>query len=308
MALLKDKIGSAEVWRAGFSLDRLAPAHLIEIVAAIAADVRPVLKPPLPEGRQAVVMLIHDVEEALPDDPRGLLSVRRGTEACLEAEARQGFRATYNLVGDFGPMIGDLGRRMVAEGHEVASHGLSHRVMADLSEADVRSEVKGSEDRIRGITGIEIQGFRSPRSRWSGSLLKVLSEKGYLWNAEADDSPYPYPIPLDDAGRVIRLPVAADDWDFVKRNASPRAVLKLWQREVRSAMERGAWIALGSHPSVLGVHPERTETFRDFLAWLADQEVKIMTAGEGAAWWRSRTWDQNSATSFPRNQIRANRE
>jgi len=126
----------------------------------------------------------------------------------------------------------------------------------------------------------------------------VLSETGYRWNAEADDSPYPYPVPSGAEARLIRLPVAADDWDFVKRGASPRTVLNVWKREVRSAMRRGAWIALGSHPSVLGAQRERMEAFRELLSWLADQEVKVMTAGEGAAWWRARTWQQGSGRDF----------
>jgi peptidoglycan/xylan/chitin deacetylase (PgdA/CDA1 family) len=286
-AISREVAGAGELWRVGFSLDRLTPAPLSDLMQTIAGDSRRRLEASLPEGCRAVVVLLHDVEEPLPDDPRGMASVREGTVGSLEAEASFGFRATYNVVGEFCPRIADLVRRMAAERHEVASHGLTHRVVADLQEEAIRSEVRGAAARVRETVGLGISGFRSPRSRWNEKLLRVLSEEGYRWNAEADDTPYPYPVPAGKPG-LIRLPVAADDWAFVKENASPRAVMKLWQREVRSAMKRGAWIGLGSHPSVLGSRLGAVAMFHDFLGWLALQRVKVLTASDAAIWWADR--------------------
>jgi peptidoglycan/xylan/chitin deacetylase (PgdA/CDA1 family) len=300
IAASREMAGRAEVWRVGFSLDRLAPGLLADLLRRIAGNPVEGPQPFLPDGCRAVIMLLHDVEEPLPNDPRGMASVREGTEGCLEAEASCGFRATYNLVGDFCPRIADLVRRMAAEGHEVASHGLTHRVVADLPEDAVRSEVRGAAARVRETVGLGISGFRSPRSRWNEKLLRVLSEEGYRWNAEADDAPYPYPVPAGKPG-LIRLPVAADDWAFVKESASPRAVLKLWQREVRSAMERGAWIGLGSHPSVLGSRPGAVAMFQDFLGWLALQEVRVLTASGAAAWWADRIWGRAAGATAAGN-------
>jgi hypothetical protein len=125
----------------------------------------------------------------------------------------------------------------------------------------------------------------------------VLSKSGYQWNAEADDSPYPYPVPGATHSRLIRLPVSTDDWDFVRRMASPRSVLNHWKREVQTAMKRGTWVILGSHPSVLGARRERMDSFHQLLAWLAEQKVIVMTAGEGAGWWRARTWQEFTRSS-----------
>jgi peptidoglycan/xylan/chitin deacetylase (PgdA/CDA1 family) len=146
-------------------------------------------------------------------------------------------------------------------------------------------EVAGAEDRIREIAGIHVLGFRSPRSRWSDDLLELLVERGYLWNAEADDSPYPYPVP---GTGLIRIPVATDDWDYVRKKASPGAVLEHWKAEVLSAEKRRCWVAIGSHPSVLGVRPARLRAFADFLGWLSRRKVRVMTLGEASSWWRDR--------------------
>jgi peptidoglycan/xylan/chitin deacetylase (PgdA/CDA1 family) len=235
-----------------------------------------------------VVILLHDVEDPLPDDPRGVASVREGTEACLESEARQGFRATYNLVGAFAEQIEDLVRRIAAEHHEVASHGANHREVVGLEPMSLREEVEGAEDRIGRVSGIRVRGFRSPRSRWSGPLLDLLAERNYLWNAEADPSPYPYQVPRGIRGDLVRVPVAVDDWDYVKNLASPRDVLNLWKREVLAAEKRRCWVAIGSHPSVLGARPGRTAAFGVFLQWLSEREVRVMTLGEASQWWLAR--------------------
>ncbi len=288
-ALLQRTQGRLRVWTAGFPLDHLEAGALLRLAELLGLDRR---KSPgreaVPDQAAAAVLLLHDVEEALPGDPRGVASVREGTEACLELQARHGFRATYNLVGAFAEQIPDLVRRMVSEGHEVASHGATHRVMADLDPASLRDEVAGAEERIGRISGTRIRGFRSPRSRWGGPLLDLLAERGYLWNAEADPSPFPYRVPRGDGRGLVRVPVAVDDWDYVRKGASPRQVLDLWKREVVSAERRGCWVAIGSHPSVLGARPARMDAFAGFLEWLAGRKLRVMTLGEAASWWQER--------------------
>jgi len=85
------------------------------------------------------------------------------------------------------------------------------------------------------------------------------------------------------------VPVAVDDWDYVRRGASPGEVLRLWQREVLSAERRRCWEAIGSHPSILGARAPRMAAFHEFVEWLAGREVRVMTLGEASAWWRERT-------------------
>ena len=84
------------------------------------------------------------------------------------------------------------------------------------------------------------------------------------------------------------MPVAVDDWDYVRKRATPRDVLNLWKKEVLSAEKRGCWVAIGSHPSVLGAQPGRMDAFREFLEWLSTRKVRVMTLGDASAWWLAR--------------------
>jgi hypothetical protein len=63
---------------------------------------------------------------------------------------------------------------------------------------------------------------------------------------------------------------------------------KLWKKEVRLAVKRGCWVAIGSHPSVLGLWPARMKAFEDFVEWLVREEVAVMTLGAAAEWWSGR--------------------
>lgn len=282
--------GGLRIWSLGFHPDHLSPEALLEVLETVRGQSmdRALLRPPLPERASAVVLLLHDVEEPLPGDPNGIASVRAGLEAGLDAEARYGFHATYNAVGAFAETIPDLIQRIVAEGHELASHGATHRVVADLPPEALHQELADGEDRLLRIAGVRIRGFRSPRSRWSDTLLGLLVERDYRWNAEVDGSPFPYRVPAGRAAPLVRIPVAVDDWNFVKHRASPRSVRRSWEREVRWAMERGSWVAIGSHPSVLGVDPGRLAMYRDFLEWLSTEKVRVLTHDEGVRWWLQR--------------------
>ena len=289
-AILGKTVRGFRRWRTGFGLDHLDSHDLVELVSALTGDNRGprTLVPPVPSRARAVVLLLHDVEEPIVGDSGGIRSVRKGIEACLSAEARHGFRATYNLVGRFGGQIPDLVRRINAEGHELGSHGETHRVVADLAGEALRREISGAEECIVRYAGAIIRGFRSPRSRWSGELLDCLAERGYRWNAEVDPSPFPYRIPRGTPRPFVRVPVAVDDWDYVKKGSTPAQVSKTWMQAVRWGVKKGCWVVVGSHPSVLGVEPGRMSAFSDFLGWLAAEGVWVCTHGEATDWWLTR--------------------
>lgn len=297
-ALRVRESGKARIWSLGFHPDHLERAALLALLGMVGEGRidHSSLREPVPEGASAVVLLLHDVEDPLPDDPDGIESVRTGLEAGLDAEARHGLHATYNAVGTFAEKIPDLIKRIVTEGHELASHGATHRVVADLDPATLRQEVEGCESRLLGIAGVRIRGFRSPRSRWSDPLLNLLAEREYRWNAEVDASPFPYRVPGRGSSSLVRIPVAVDDWDFVKHRASPRRVRNNWEREVRWAMERRSWVAIGSHPSVLGAAAGRLSMFGDFLGWLSSEKVRVLTHDECVTWWLKRITDGAAAT------------
>ena len=98
----------------------------------------------------------------------------------------RGVRITWFLVGRDAadpahrPALREIPRR----GHEVGNHSFNHEPWLHLySEAAIRDELARTEDAIELATGERPTGFRGPGFSFSPTLLKVLAERGYRYDA-----------------------------------------------------------------------------------------------------------------------------
>ena len=96
-------------------------------------------------------------------------------------------KASFFILGDVAKECPDLVRKIYKEGHEIGSHGMSHRMLGDLGEEGLRNELLGFQNLIREILGdVKIKGFRAPtfslhqQTKWA---LPILKEFGYLYDA-----------------------------------------------------------------------------------------------------------------------------
>jgi peptidoglycan/xylan/chitin deacetylase (PgdA/CDA1 family) len=75
-------------------------------------------------------------------------------------------------------------RTVVAAGHEIGNHSHEHEPWLHLYSADrLRSEIGTAEESIVSATGQRPIGFRGPGFSWSPTLLQVLLDRGYLYDA-----------------------------------------------------------------------------------------------------------------------------
>lgn len=98
----------------------------------------------------------------------------------------RGVRITWFLVGRDAAdpahhaTLCEIPRR----GHEVGNHSYNHEPWLHLySEAAIRDELARTEDAIEAATGERPTGFRGPGFSFSPTLLKVLTERGYRYDA-----------------------------------------------------------------------------------------------------------------------------
>ncbi len=129
--------------------------------------------------------------------------------AYMKTHGDNGWKALPSYLGSFVPRLLDLlqqlslkvtvfvvGRdaavgksdsvlRMIADqGHELANHSFNHDPYFHCySEDEIRREVSQAEVQIARLTGKKPVGFRGPGFTWSNGLLKVLAERGYLYDA-----------------------------------------------------------------------------------------------------------------------------
>ena len=75
-------------------------------------------------------------------------------------------------------------RSIADAGHEIGNHSFHHEPWLHLySREEIVREFERSERAIEGVTGQRTLGFRGPGFSYSETVLQVLSERGYLYDA-----------------------------------------------------------------------------------------------------------------------------
>lgn len=104
----------------------------------------------------------------------------------LESLDRLGIRITFFIVGVDAAREENVPalRAFVTAGHEVGNHSYEHEPWLHLYAPDqLEQEIVGAETAIQAATGQRPLGFRGPGFSWSPGLLRVLSRRGYLYDA-----------------------------------------------------------------------------------------------------------------------------
>lgn len=171
-----------------------------------------------------------------------------GLEFLLRTLARLGLRATFYTTANFARHRPQLVRRIVAEGHEVASHDFYHAQTAG-------SDPAGSRRTLEELTGRRVTGYRAPRLADASSA--ALAAAGYRYNSSVNPTWIPtrynnlraprtvwqeegltiYPVSVSFPFRVPLF--------WISLHVMP---LWLYKRLCRSALHRDGHLNLYFHP------------------------------------------------------------
>ena len=120
--------------------------------------------------------------------------VVRNTDRLLDIFADSGASGTFFTLGWVAERHPELVRRIVAEGHELASHGSDHYRLDQQSPAEFRDDIRRSKALLEDIGGAAVTGYRAPtfsvgvKSRWAH---EILAEEGFRYSSSV------YPIAHD---------------------------------------------------------------------------------------------------------------
>ena len=185
----------------------------------------------------------------------------------LDLFARHEVKATCFVLGWFAKHHPRLVRALAADGHEIASHGWSHRSLTALTRDGFRDEVRSSKALLEQIVGHAVVGFRAPNfsivpgREWA---FDVLLEEGYLYDSslfvhrKRRNSGYPaaratvHEIARVN-GRIMELPIAARGWLGIPLPASGGGYF----RHLPYAITHDAFARLTRRgtPGVFYIHP-----------------------------------------------------
>ncbi|WP_373896848.1 XrtA system polysaccharide deacetylase [uncultured Massilia sp.] len=110
---------------------------------------------------------------------------------------RHGVRATFFTLGWIAERHPNVVRRIVAGGHELASHGYGHLRASDQDRAQFMQDVRSAKALLEDIGGQEVLGYRAPSfsiGRDNLWALDVLREAGYRYSSSI------YPVVHDHYG------------------------------------------------------------------------------------------------------------
>ena len=120
--------------------------------------------------------------------------VERNVDRILQLFDRHGVKATFFTLGWIAERYPQMVRRMVAQGHELASHGWSHVRVTQQDQDAFRQDIMRTKALLEDLSGQEILGYRAASysigadNLWA---LDVLRETGHLYSSSI------YPIRHD---------------------------------------------------------------------------------------------------------------
>lgn len=112
--------------------------------------------------------------------------VERNTDAVLALFEKAGVKGTFFTLGWVAERYPALIRRIVAQGHEIASHGYDHKRVFLMDAEEFAADLARARGLIEDAAGQAVTGYRAPsfsidgRTPWAH---RVLAEAGYRYSS-----------------------------------------------------------------------------------------------------------------------------
>ena len=187
-------------------------------------------------------------------------------DVLLELLERHEMAATFFVLGWIAEHHPEIVRRIAEAGHEIASHGWSHRRVSTLTPEEFRAEIRSSKAILEDLTGKPVVGFRAPNfsivpgTEWAFDLLV---DEGYRYDSSLFPirrPGYGYPNSASrphlirrPMGDLLELPLATVAWRKLKLPAAGGAYFRvlpyaLIQEAFRQSTSEGASGTFYIHP------------------------------------------------------------
>ena len=178
-----------------------------------------------------------------------------------------GVKGSFFVQGMVAETFPSLVSSLVAEGHEVQSHGYSHRPLFTMNRTELRDELERAKKTVEDAAGTAVTAFRAQDfSILAGNLwaIELLADVGF----EIDSSIFPmrsrhygirgwhlepHHIVVDGDRRVLEVPVAIWSLGPVRLPVAGGGYFRVLPRRVIEAGFRS--IGADGRPAVVYCHP-----------------------------------------------------
>ncbi len=161
-----------------------------------------------------------------------LCRVERNVDRMLSMLSDSNAKATFFTLGWVAERYPQMTKRIVAGGHELASHGYGHQRVSDLNPAEFLDDISRAKKILEDLGGQSVIGYRAPsfsigeKNLWA---LDTLGDAGYQYSSSI------YPIRHDHYG-MPNAPRFAFHPDAAKSLIElPATTIRLFDRNLPAA-------------------------------------------------------------------------
>jgi polysaccharide deacetylase family sporulation protein PdaB len=117
-------------------------------------------------------------------------------EPILNILKQEGVHATFFLSSPWAEKHQKLVQRIVAEGHEVGSHGNRHIDLNLLGASEIEHEISTAQQVLEQISGQKVRLIRAPNGAYDNKVISTANKLGYRviqWSVDSLDWKRPGP-------------------------------------------------------------------------------------------------------------------
>jgi polysaccharide deacetylase family protein (PEP-CTERM system associated) len=191
--------------------------------------------------------------------------VVRNVDLILSVLDDSGIKGTFFVQGKVAETFPELVASLIVAGHEVQSHGYSHRPLFAMNARELREELERAKKTVEDAAGTAVTAFRAQDFSIVASnlwALETLADIGF----EVDSSIFPmrakdYGVPgwplephyiVADGMRILEIPVAIWAVGPLRIPVAGGGYFRVLPRRV---LDRGLQAISGGRPAVVYCHP-----------------------------------------------------
>lgn len=112
------------------------------------------------------------------------------TATILDILAKHNVKVTFFMTGGWVKKYPEDVKAIAAAGHDLGNHSENHRHMSQLTKERCMVEIKETHDKVKEITGIDMNLFRPPYGDYNNTLIDAVKDSGYYciqWDIDSLD-------------------------------------------------------------------------------------------------------------------------
>lgn len=112
------------------------------------------------------------------------------TQQILDILKKHQVKTTFFMTGGWVESYPEDVKRILEDGHDLGNHSENHKQMSTLSQTECREEIIKVHEKVKALTGYEMDLFRPPYGDYNNQVINVTYACGYYpiqWDVDSLD-------------------------------------------------------------------------------------------------------------------------